>query len=35
MHTYDVSEMGCKVEFVEHPYIGEIVWAKFAGLEAI
>jgi hypothetical protein len=35
VHTSDVSLMGCKCEFVERPGIGERVWVRFAGLQAI
>jgi len=34
-NVYDVSEHGCKVEFVERPALDEIVWVKFEGLEAL
>lgn len=35
VHAFDLSEKGCKLEFVERPIIGEIVWVKFEGLAAI
>lgn len=31
----DASPTGCKVEFVERPAIGERVWVKFDGLDAL
>jgi hypothetical protein len=35
VRTSDLSVLGCKCEFVERPSIGERVWVKFAGLQAI
>lgn len=35
VHAYDLSEHGCKIEFVERPRLGETVWVKFEGLEAL
>lgn len=35
VQTSDVSVMGCKCEFVERPSIGERVWVKFVGLQAV
>lgn len=35
VRAYHVSGLGCKVEFVERPRVGEILWVKFAGLEAL
>lgn len=35
VQAFDVSPTGCKVEVVERPSIGERVWIKFDGLEAI
>jgi hypothetical protein len=35
VHVFDLSQFGCKVEFVERPRIGETVWVKFNGLEAL
>jgi hypothetical protein len=32
---YDLSPAGCRVEFVERPRLGESVWVKFEGVEAI
>lgn len=29
---HDLSENGCRTEFVERPRIGETVWIKFDGL---
>ena len=34
-NVYDVSQHGCKVEFVERPALEEVVWVKFDGLEAL
>jgi hypothetical protein len=33
--VFDASPNGCKIEFVERPALGERVWVKFDGLEAI
>jgi len=33
--VHDISEHGCKVEFIERPKLDETVWVKFDGLEAI
>lgn len=35
VRIFDLSPSGCKIEFVERPSIGERVWVKFDGLEAI
>jgi hypothetical protein len=35
VRAYDISEQGCKVEFVERPRVGETVWVKFDALEAM
>ncbi len=35
VHAYNISEHGCKVEFVERPSVGETVWVKFDSLEPI
>ena len=32
---FDASPEGCKIEFIERPRIGERVWVKFDGLEAL
>lgn len=32
---FDLAPTGCKVEFVERPRPGEMLWAKFEGLEAL
>jgi hypothetical protein len=32
---FDLTPNGCKVEFIERPAPGEIVWAKFDQLEAV
>jgi hypothetical protein len=33
--VFDLTAAGCKIEFVERPRHGELVWAKFEGLEAV
>ena len=33
--AFDLSPVGCKIEFVERPALGERVWIKFDTLEAI
>jgi hypothetical protein len=33
--VFDASRHGCKAEFVERPQLGETVWIKFDGLEAL
>lgn len=33
--VFDLSPTGCRVEFVERPATGEIVWIKFGGLDGI
>jgi hypothetical protein len=35
VRTADVTRFGCKCEFVERPEIGERMWIKFDGLDAI
>ena len=35
VRMFDLAPTGCKVEFVERPKLGETLWAKFEGLEAI
>lgn len=35
VRMFNLSATGCKVEFVERPKEGEIVWVKFDGLDAI
>ena len=35
VRIYDASPEGCKIEFVERPALGERLWVKFDGLEAI
>lgn len=34
-NVFDISQHGCKVEFIERPQLDEVVWVKFAGLEAL
>ena len=33
--VYDMSPLGCQVEFVERPELEELLWIKFDGLEAL
>jgi PilZ domain len=33
--VFDISPLGCKIEFVERPDVDEYVWIKFDGLEAL
>lgn len=33
--VFDMSPLGCKIEFVERPEIDEFVWIKFDALEAL
>ena len=33
--VFDISQHGCRVEFVERPGLEEIVWVKFEGLEPL
>lgn len=35
VRVFDASPEGCKIEFVERPAVGERVWVKFDGLEAL
>src|SRR5687767_5535628 len=35
VRIFDASPEGCKVEFIERPAVGERVWVRFDGLEAI
>ena len=35
VHLFDTSRYGCKIEFIERPMVGELVWVKFDGLEAL
>ena len=32
---FDLSQHGCRLEFVERPMLDEIVWVKFEALEAL
>ena len=32
VEIHDLSESGCRTEFVEQPRLGEIVWVKFGAL---
>jgi hypothetical protein len=33
--VFDMTPTGCKVEFIERPKIGDTIWAKFEGLDAL
>lgn len=35
VRLFDASPEGCKIEFVERPAVGERIWIKFDGMEAI
>lgn len=35
VNAFDLSESGCKIEFVNRPRLGEIVWVKFPSLASI
>ena len=35
VRAFDLSPLGCKLEFVERPQLEEHVWVKFDGLDAI
>ena len=35
VRVYDLSPEGCRAEFVERPGIGEQLWVKFDGMEAL
>jgi hypothetical protein len=35
VRVFNGSPVGCKVEFIERPALGERVWVKFDGLEAL
>lgn len=35
VRVFDVSPLGCQIEFVERPGPAEMVWIKFEGLEAL
>ena len=35
VRIYDLSPEGCKAEFVERPDLGEQLWIKFDGMEAL
>lgn len=35
VQVFDISQEGCKIEFVERPRLDETVWVKFEGLEAV
>ena len=33
--VFDVSPLGCRIEFVERPQVEELVWIKFDALESV
>lgn len=33
--VFDLTPTGCKVEFIERPKVGDTIWAKFEGLDAL
>lgn len=35
VQVFDASCAGCGIEFIERPAVGELVWVKFDGLEAL
>nr|NUR37128.1 hypothetical protein [Sphingomonas sp.] len=35
VHIFDASPEGCRIEFVERPSVGERIWVKFDGLDAL
>ena len=35
VHVYDLSPDGCKAEFIDRPELGEQLWIKFDGIEAL
>jgi hypothetical protein len=35
VRAYDLSVLGCRLEFVERPQLAERVWIKFANLDSI
>ena len=35
VRLFDASALGCKIEFVERPSVGETVWVKFDGLQSV
>jgi hypothetical protein len=35
VRVFDASAEGCRIEFVERPAVGERVWVKFDGVEAV
>jgi hypothetical protein len=35
VRVFNSSPVGCKIEFIERPALGERVWVKFDGLEAL
>ena len=35
VRVFDLSPQGCKIEFIEIPALGERLWVKFDGLEAL
>jgi len=35
VRVFDISPLGCRIEFIERPTLEERVWLRFDGLEAI
>jgi len=35
VHVFDLSPLGCRLEFVERPRLEERVWVKFERIDAI
>src|SRR5215210_2602109 len=33
--VFDISRLGCQVEFVDRPDLEELLWIKFEGLQAL
>lgn len=33
VRLFDASPVGCKIEFVEKPVVGQVVWVRFDGLQ--
>ena len=35
VRVFDISRLGCRLEFIERPSLEELVWLRFDALEAI
>ena len=35
VRAFDATRFGCKIEFIERPFLDERVWVKFDGLTAV